>query len=262
MRIGLITANPDHPLLADTARLLRAAGHLVTRTTGEDEAVDVQLLKARTPEAVALARRYEAAGVPVLNSADSTGFCQDRLAMARLAEAAGLPFARTVESAAGADEPSFAAGPLVVKSRHSRRGDLVARVDGPAQVRVLAERWPGEDLVLQELAPNSGWDHKIWVVAGRVFAELRRSELAEGTGRRQLDTLPDGYRELALRTGEVFGLDVYGVDVLDVAGSPLIVDVNAFPGIRGQQGAPAALADLALAAADGRHLPRTAPVAA
>jgi len=38
-------------------------------------------------------------------------------------------------------------------------------------------------------------------------------------------------------------LDVYGVDVVDAGGGvPLIVDVNAFPGIRGQLGAAEALA--------------------
>lgn len=48
-------------------------------------------------------------------------------------------------------------------------------------------------------------------------------------------------------TGAAFALDVYGVDVIDAGdGTPLIVDVNAFPGIRGQGGAPEALAALAL----------------
>lgn len=51
---------------------------------------------------------------------------------------------------------------------------------------------------------------------------------------------------MALRAGEVFGLDVYGVDLLDGPGEPVVVDVNAFPGIRGQAGAPEALAALAL----------------
>ncbi|MFD0527211.1 hypothetical protein ACFQ1I_08035 [Kitasatospora arboriphila] len=44
---------------------------------------------------------------------------------------------------------------------------------------------------------------------------------------------------------------MYGVDILDTPDGPLIVDVNAFPGIRGQAGAPEALAALATAAAEG-----------
>lgn len=50
----------------------------------------------------------------------------------------------------------------------------------------------------------------------------------------------------------MFALDVYGVDIIDTGGgTPLIVDINAFPGVRGQAGAPEALAALALSRAAG-----------
>ncbi|MGE7438488.1 ATP-grasp domain-containing protein [Kitasatospora sp. NPDC001175] len=267
MRIGLLTAAPGHPLLAATAALLAEDGHRVAHLAPDQDPpepaalAEVYLLKARTPAALVLAERLENMGVPVVNSGASTGFCQDRVRMARLAERAGLPFAATTAL------PDLAAlagrgpvrHPLVVKSRHSRRGDLVARVADDRRLRELADRWPGEPVVVQDLAPGSGWDHKLWVVAGEVFAELRHSELAEGERlpSRSVDELPYGWRELALHVGEVFGLDVYGVDILDVGGVPLIVDVNAFPGIRGQQGAPGALARLAVAVGHGLHRPRT-----
>ncbi len=142
--------------------------------------------------------------------------------------------------------------PVVVKSRHSRRHDLVARVDDRARLRELAAAWPQEPVVVQDFAPSSGWDHKLWAIGDRVFAALRRSELSpEGRGPAQplaLAELPDGWEALVRRVGEVFALDVYGVDILDTGGdgTPLIVDVNAFPGIRGQASAPQALANLTL----------------
>ncbi|MER8184568.1 alpha-L-glutamate ligase [Kitasatospora sp. NPDC094015] len=258
MRIGLITPAPDHPLLAGAAELLRAGGHRVevlapTAPPPADPAA-VYLLKARTPAALALATALEERGVPVLNSAAATAFCQDRLLMAGHADRAGLPFAATrVAELAGLAVDR----PLVVKSRHSRRGDLVARVTSSAEAAGLAERWPGEPVVVQDFAPGDGWDHKLWVVDGQVFAEQRRSELATGPGLppQRPDHLPEGYARLALDTGRAFELDVYGVDVLDVAGQPLIVDINAFPGIRGQQGAPRALAELAVEVAAGRRHP-------
>ncbi|MFD8982032.1 RimK family alpha-L-glutamate ligase, partial [Streptomyces sp. NPDC059564] len=212
---------------------------------------DVHLLKARTPAALDLARELERRGAPVLNSAAATGACQDRTGMADVALSAGLPFAstRTFASAALLETAAGLPWPMVVKSRASRKDDLVARVDDPARLRELARRWGGEPVVVQPFAPNSGWDHKLWVVGDRVFAGLRRSELAVGGKEpaRTVDRLPDGWAELALRVGAVFALDVYGVDVIDTGdGVPLIVDVNAFPGIRGQAGAPEALAALAL----------------
>ncbi|MEU9036066.1 alpha-L-glutamate ligase [Streptomyces sp. NPDC048352] len=263
MRVGLITPDPGHPLLADTAGLLapehevRVLDPRAGAAAAAGERADVYLLKARTPSALALARELERRGAPVLNSAAATGRCQDRTAMAELALRAGLPFAatRTHASLAALRASAEPAWPVVVKSRHSRKHDLVARVDGPDGLGALAAGWEREPVVVQPFAPNSGWDHKLWVVGDRVFAGLRRSELAAGGEEpaRPPGRLPDGWAELALRVGEVFALDVYGVDVIAAdGGRPLIVDVNAFPGIRGQAGAPQALAALALRRAGRR----------
>ncbi|MFE9569101.1 RimK family alpha-L-glutamate ligase [Streptomyces sp. NPDC006692] len=260
--VGLITPDPEHPLLAATTELLRREHRVVTvdpRTPGPTASVapgllaDVYLLKARTPRALALARGLEAQGVPVLNSAAATALCQDRTAMWELAREAGLPFSvtRTFATLAELAASGGPVGPLVVKSRHSRRHDLVARIDSRGQLDALVGAWADEPVVTQEFAENSGYDHKLWVIDGQVFAALRRSELsAEGLGPSLPLTageLPPGWAELAVEVGGVFALDVYGVDVIDTGGGvPLIVDVNAFPGIRGQSGAPAALAALAL----------------
>ncbi|WP_443058623.1 ATP-grasp domain-containing protein [Streptomyces sp. NBC_00442] len=278
--VGFITPEPDHPLLAATRELLGREHRVVTvhpETAGPalpGPLADVYLLKSRTPRALALARSLESQGVPVVNSADATELCQDRTSMAELADEAGLPFSATrtfgslteltasigragqadhMERAERAEPASSGApmGPLVVKSRHSRRHDLVTRVDSRAQLAELADVWGEEPVVVQEFAENSGYDHKLWVIDGTVFAALRRSELApEGRGTTRslgLDELPCGWPELAVSVGEVFRLDVYGVDVIDTGGgAPLIVDINAFPGIRGQAGAPEALAALAL----------------
>ncbi|MGA6159133.1 ATP-grasp domain-containing protein [Stenotrophomonas sp. NPDC087984] len=275
MRIGLITADPGHQLLADTTELLTPRHEVVALDPGghdprEDladpgELADVYLLKARTPRALALARSLERRGAPVVNSAAATALCQDRTAMAELALRAGLPFAptRTVASLAGLTAERLPR-PVVVKSRHSRRHDLVARVDDAARLRALCADWADEPVVVQDFTPNDGWDHKLWVIAGRVFAALRRSELAaDGRGPSlplALDALPPGWLDPVRRVGPVFSLDVYGVDLIDAGGgAPLIVDINAFPGVRGQSGAPEALAALALRTAERGRLtaPRT-----
>jgi len=262
LRIGVIARDTGHPLLAGAAAVLRQDGHAVVAGV---EGVDAVLLKARSSAALELAGSAETSGVPVLNSVASTAFCQDRLAMARLTERAGLPFAATGEPVL-LGRLRAGGGPVVVKSRYSRRGDLVARIRTDAELAELAERWADEEVVVQDDAGGDGWDHKLWVVNGRLFAALRRSELADGdpAASRSLSEheLPLGYRDLAMAAGEAFGLDVYGVDVLDVAGTPVIVDVNAFPGIRGQAGAPEALAALAVDVATGRHVPRVLSAAA
>ncbi|MFB7462179.1 RimK family alpha-L-glutamate ligase [Streptomyces sp. NPDC056224] len=268
MRIGLITPEPGHPLLAATSALL-AKEHAVDAldpAAADAEApfadaplADVYLLKSRTRRALDLARDLERRGIPVVNTAAATALCQDRTAMAELALRAGLPFAatRSVGPLSAWAPGTALSSPVVVKSRYSRRGDLVARVDDAAELRELAAAWPQEPVVVQEFAPNSGWDHKLWAVGDQVFAALRRSELSPGgrgpTMPLAVDELPTGWADLVRAVGTAFALDVYGVDIIDAGGgTPLIVDVNAFPGIRGQAGAPEALAALTLRRAASR----------
>ncbi|MBO8191014.1 alpha-L-glutamate ligase [Streptomyces oryzae] len=263
MRVALITSRPGHPLLSATTALL-SPHHQVEVIDPEASdgpapyaevpggpLADVHLLKARTPRAIALARALEHRGGVVLNSAAATELCQDRTEMAALARRAGLPFARTrtvgaLRQLAG----TRLARPVVVKSRHSRRGDLVARVDGAEDLRALCAVWAAEPVVVQPFTANDGWDRKVWVIAGQLFAALRRSELA-GAERGPAvplgpDDVPEGWYELARKVGSVFRLDVYGLDLIETADGPLIVDINAFPGARGQAGAPQALAELVL----------------
>ncbi|MFJ9777812.1 RimK family alpha-L-glutamate ligase [Kitasatospora sp. NPDC101157] len=257
MRVGLIARDPGHPVLAAAAELLVRRGcrvEVVEPGGCGDSPADVYLLKARTPQALSLARELEQRGAVVVNSAAATELCQDRVRMAELALGAGLPFASTV-AAGRLAELADPGRPFVVKSRHSRRHDLVALVDGPARLRELVERWPEEEVVTQPYVPGSGWDQKLWVVDGQLFAARRRSELSSGDGG-SADAgewePPAGLAALALRVGEVFGLQVYGVDLLDGAAEPVIVDVNAFPGVRGRPGAPEALAGLVLRVAAER----------
>ncbi|GAA2677398.1 alpha-L-glutamate ligase [Streptomyces lunalinharesii] len=272
----MISADPGHPLLSATAAVLRRDEHRVEflapdgTPLGPDgqpagraapaTVADVYLLKARTPQALTTAARLADRGAPVINSVPATEGCLDRVAMARRARAAGLPFAETLRVATVRELAADGADldyPLVLKSRRSRRGDLVARVGSPAELAQWAAARPDEPVVVQEFTANSGWDHKLWVVDGQPFAARRRSELSPGGRGPNLPlppaALPTAWIEAALHAGEVFGLEVYGVDVLHLgAGAPLLVDVNAFPGIRGQPGAPETLAALALRrAADG-----------
>ncbi|MEU0543946.1 hypothetical protein [Nocardia sp. NPDC005978] len=249
MRVGLITAKPDHPLLSRTAALLIERGHdieqLPPTALSPADPADVYLLKARTPAAIALARTLELRGIPVLNSAAATEFCQDRTQMALRADQAHLPFAGTVALTALSCFDGHLDTPLVIKSRHSRRDDLVTRVSTPRELSELIPRWAGEPVIIQDYVPGTGWDHKLWVVGDRVFAALRASEFGSGAGQPDIpQPQPHPWAELARSVGKVFGLQIYGVDVLEVDGEPLIIDVNAFPGMRSVPGPPEALAEL------------------
>jgi ribosomal protein S6--L-glutamate ligase len=260
VRITLISDKPDHPVLAAMLEQLRAR-HRVGILSAEDAdptalaaqegrgLADVYLLKSHTPPALELARRLELCGGLVVNAWAATLACQDRVLMTRRLAQAELPCPRTWSVPSLERAQPVLAGlhfPLVIKSRFSRRGDLVARVHNLDEVEALLPQWGGEPVILQEYEENDGRDVKLWVVGGHAFAARRPSPLVPGAGREtdpiSADELSSAWVAATLRVGREFDLSLYGVDLLVTGHGPSIVDVNAFPGYRGVPGAAAALA--------------------
>jgi ribosomal protein S6--L-glutamate ligase len=281
MKICFITDNPGitgHPVMGAVLRRL-SADHAVrlldAGTLTADEAIvreeahppaDLYLLKSHAAQALAVANRMESRGALVVNSWSSSLACQDRVLMARRMQQAQLPVPPTQGFPAWEDIPDrdrvcprwrF---PLMIKSRYSSRGDLVAKVDTLEQLQsLLRQRQPGP-FVLQEFVQADGVDIKLWVLDGQVFGARRRSPLETNHDPRNVpiarESLPDDWVSLALKAGRAFGLCLYGVALLVTNQGPFLVDVNSFPGFRGVEGADRVLISLierlAPCARDGR----------
>ena len=260
MNVTLITDKADHPVLAAMLDRLRVRHRVAVISAENDDPAtlaasegrslaDVYLLKSHTPAGLDLAHRLELCGALVVNGWSATVACQDRVLMARRLDAAGLPCPRTWNAVTLGRALPLLAGlqfPLVIKSRFSRRGDLVVRVHDAGDVEELLPRWDGEPVILQHFEDNDGWDVKMWVVGGHAYAARRPSPLTPEAGS---DTVPLSPEQLSpawvaatLRVGREFDLSLYGVDLLVTGHGPSIVDVNAFPGYRGVPNAAAALA--------------------
>jgi ribosomal protein S6--L-glutamate ligase len=252
-----------HPVLAETLKLLAdrhrvrvlempelAEGDLHRELSSP---ADVYLLKSRSPRALDLARELEGRGAAVINSAAATAACRDRALLAERLVQAGLDGPRTQAAASlrRLQESPHQGGirfPAMVKSRYSRRGDLVRRLEDVAELAGVESDWADEPVVLQEFVEGDGWDVKLWVIGSDVHSALRQTPLvtgATGTAKQNVPLpgeLPEEWRDIALRVGRAFGLELFGVDLLPVGEAALVVDVNAFPGFRGVPGAPEALA--------------------
>jgi ribosomal protein S6--L-glutamate ligase len=256
MEICLVADRTDHPVLAamlaelgtrHRVRLLLPPADTSGSQAMADELrapADIYLLKSRSEFALELARAVEGEDVAVVNTAAATGDCRDRTSMARRLEAAGIPAPRTLAAGPLADVISAVAFPAIVKSRLSRRGDLVRKVARGAELKELAAAWSGEPVIVQELSPGDGWDYKAWVIGDEIHVGRRLSSLttgAVGSQKRDHPISDPGIertvRELALSVGRAFELELFGVDVLTSDGHVAVVDVNAFPGFRGVPGA-------------------------
>jgi ribosomal protein S6--L-glutamate ligase len=173
-----------------------------------------------------------AAGGVTINDYRSIRLARDKAVAASLARAAGLPFPKTYFAARSALVEQVPAGkyPLVVKPNNGSSCERIFRIDNPAQ---LADLDVDEDayLLVQPYLPNPGYDLKLYNTGDEIFAAMRRSPLHPGAEvSEQLVPVTEEWRRLALRVGRVFGLDIYGLDLVETPRGWMILDVNDFPG--------------------------------
>lgn len=199
-----------------------------------------------------------ARGVIILNSPRSLEACVDKyLTTARLADA-GLPVPPTVtcqHADAALDAFAQLGGDVVVKPLFGSEGRGMVRISDPELAwrtfRTLERT--GAVIYLQQTIRHPGWDLRVFVLAGRVLAAMRRhargddwrTNVAQG-GRAEPVLLADDETALALRAADVLGAAAAGVDLMrGPAGEWYVIEVNAVPGWRAL--APACGVDVAAA---------------
>ena len=96
-------------------------------------------------------------------------------------------------------------------------------------------------VIVQEFIKESkGADIRAFVVDGKVVGAMKRqgkegefrSNLHRGGSSRIIE-LTDEERETAIRAAETVGLGIAGVDLLQSARGPLVLEVNSSPGLQG-----------------------------
>jgi ribosomal protein S6--L-glutamate ligase len=212
-----------------------------------------------------------AVGLRTVNDARAIRGVRDKVLAAAIGRSRGLPMPVTYavprpELLAEIPAVEF---PLVVKPAEGSSGRgvrLVASPDG------LTELDPGPDgegmLIAQPYVPNSGADLKVYGVGGELFATQRCSPLhPDRPVRERPVALSAEVAGIVAETGRVYGLDLFGVDVLLGPDGPVIVDVNDFPSFRQVPDAVSRVAGAILELAraggvtPGEAAPRRGPVA-
>src|SRR5207245_26972 len=118
--------------------------------------------------------------------------------------------------------------PLVVKPTNGSSCRGIYRVDSPADLATLAIAEADESFFLaQHYIDNAGFDIKLYVTGTEVYAVAKRSPLhPEVEVDKQLIPITLELRKLALDVGKIFGLDIYGLDVVEGPQGPVVVDIN------------------------------------
>ena len=82
----------------------------------------------------------------------------------------------------------------------------------------------------QHYVENTGFDIKLYVMGKAVYSLAKRSPLhPEVDVDKRLIPITIELRNLALQVGKIFGLDIYGLDVVETSQGLIVVDINDFP---------------------------------
>jgi ribosomal protein S6--L-glutamate ligase len=257
------------PVLREVFRLLEAEGceidsatpeELVTRPDRLGARHDLYILKSHTELALSLAGVLHARGARLLNPYPSCLATQNKIIASGLLWAARVPAPDVwVTGDLGLLREVAAARPLIIKPYLGHRGAGLRLVRDPAELDALP---PLESpVIVQEYIEGSGEDLKVYVVGDHVTAVRKPFSPDSFTlPGRPVPVSPE-VQDIALRCGRVFGLGLYGLDVVESPRGPWVVDVNTFPGYKGVPDAPSRIARYIAAAAAraGRGEPVVAP---
>ena len=172
-----------------------------------------------------------AAGGRTINDYRAIRLVRDKAVAASRARAAGLPFPKTYFAARSDLLEQLPADryPLVVKPNSGSSCEQVFRVDNAAQLERLDLDQDGF-LLAQPYLQNPGYDIKLYCTGDEVFAVVRKSPLHPGASvLERLIPLRPEWRDLAVRVGRTFGLEIFGLDVIDTPQGWMILDINDFP---------------------------------
>jgi ribosomal protein S6--L-glutamate ligase len=196
----------------------------------------------------AVVRQLEMMGVFCVNDSVAITRARDKLRSLQLLskKGIGLPitgFAHSIDEIQ--DLIKMVGGtPLVVKFLEGTQGIGVVLVETSKAARSVIEAFLGlkvNILVQEYIKESNGADVRCFVVGGDVVAAMKRqsrspeefrSNLHRG-GTASAADITDEERTMAIRAAHIIGLNVAGVDIVRSNRGPLIMEVNASPGLEG-----------------------------
>ena len=213
----------------------------------EVDAVVPRIGYSITEHGVAIARQFERMGTYVANSSDGINNSRDKLHAAQLLSANHIPVPTTalVRDWRDVERAIRQVGgvPCVIKVPEGTQGSGVFLAHTEREASEIA--WKvlesaNRVLVQEYIKESHGRDIRVLVVGGKVVAAMRRrahgrefrSNFHLGGSVEKVD-LPEDFARIACKAARLLGLDVAGVDLLESARGPLLLEVNSSPGLEG-----------------------------
>jgi ribosomal protein S6--L-glutamate ligase len=200
-----------------------------------------------TTYGVAVVNHLETMGVPVLATARGISRSRDKLRCLQLLAGARIDVPRTVMATSGAPVARLVEQvgglPCIIKLLRGTQGVGVMIANTLPEVATILQTFQGlgQDVCLQEFVHESrGKDVRALVVGDQVVGAMRRrakhgefrSNLHRG-GEGTPVRLDPSYEVTAVKAARLIGLDICGVDMLEGADGPRVMELNSSPGFEG-----------------------------
>lgn len=227
---------------------------------------DVYLFKSHSPLAESLAAAAHYRGARLLNEYPATMKVRDKVLTCTMLLQAGIPTPRTfVTDSIETLRSVVREMPIVVKPYRGRRGMGIEVCMDEAQFDALIQRREGastadedeggEDgtalgdrlIFAQEYEEHEPYDYKAYAVGDYVYsikrifpAKTKEEKLGAPVGE------DPELEDLVRRCGKLFGLQLYGVDLVKTPKGYSVIEVNCFPGYKGVPGGGARISNFIL----------------
>lgn len=181
---------------------------------------------------ISILEAAEAVGIPTINNSRAVRLVRDKAVAAAFAHANGLPIPATyfVAHPRLLNQLPESVYPLVVKPSNGSSCRDIYRLNSPADLAALQISETNESFFLaQHYEENTGFDIKVYVTGKEVYAAIAKKSPLHQTIQERFVPLTPEVRKLALQVGKLFGLDIYGVDIVETSHGPAILDINDFP---------------------------------
>ena len=224
------------------------------RTLPRYDAVIPRIGASITHYGLAVLRQFEVQGVFPLNESVAIGRSRDKLRALQLLarEGIGLPVTAFAHGPRRAEDVIKEVGgtPCVIKLLEGTQGRGVILAETAASAKSIIEAFSAANmniLVQEYIKEAGGTDIRVLVVGGQVVASIKRTcgvgefraNLHRG-GKAEPVAISEDERRTAIRSAEVLGLNVAGVDMLRSNRGPVVMEVNSSPGIEGMEQASGA----------------------
>lgn len=243
-----------------TVDLLEPQETVTCLSTLTEEGYDAYVLKAVADgPGMSILEAAEAVGIPTINNSRAIRLVRDKAVAAAFAHAHGLPMPPTYFVAHPRLLKQIPAEdyPLVVKPSNGSSCRGIYLLKGPEDVTALEIAEAHDSFFLaQRYAENSGFDIKVYVTGREVYAAIAKQSVLHGETQERFIPLTPALRKLALDVGKIFGLDIYGIDVVETPQGLAVLDINDFPSFGGVPRAVVRIAEYVLHAAKRAEMQR------